>query len=216
MSLSPQSLETKPYNVCIDCIHIGKNCDGPNFLAMSTERWCEWCHLRKEYLDLTNAVIADAAEVSKISVDRIMSGHVKDLRVTTMQAVTKALVNGTWGQYPCAMASVSKEFVDNPALIEQCKKLQTTLDAINAEHKAELAELRKYEEGRVDYLKDQVRFKEEQMRKKDKLLEERFELIKRRNRLIYILALLLGLTAIAIISLLAIDLFNTNIGFFGR
>lgn len=196
MPLSQKSLETKPYNVCIDCAHIGINCDGPNFLAMSTERWCEWCHLRKEYLDWTNAEIAERAGISKISVDRVMSGNVKDIRVTTMQAITRALVDGSWGQYPCAMASEEKEVVDNPAIVEQCKHLQ-----------AELAQLREYDEGRIEYLK-------EQLRDRDKLLAARFKLILSRDRVIRILAILLGVAVVAIIGVLLLDLLNPHIGFF--
>lgn len=207
MKISPQTLEEKPYNVCIDCIHIGKNCDGPNFLAMSTERWCEWCHLRKEHLNLKNSQIAELAGISEISVARVMSGHVKDIRVTTMQAVTKALINGSWGQYPCAMAAAEIEYVDNPAIVEQCKKLQTTLDELTAAHKAEIAEIREYEEGRLDYLKDQ-------MRTKDRLLEERFAIIKNRTRVVTMLSVLLGISVLTIIAALFIDLFNHDIGFF--
>ena len=207
-----QNSAEKPYNVCIECPHIGRDCDGPNFLAMTTERWCEWCHLRKEYLDWTNAHTAEQANVSEISVARIMSGNVKDLRVTTMQAVTKALVNGSWGQYPCAMAS--SEAADAAAITEQCKQLQSALDAEKAEHKSDLAELRTYDEKRLDYLKEQVKFKEEQMRNKDKLLEERFKLIKSRDRVILTLSILLGISVLVIITALVIDVLNPDMGFF--
>lgn len=114
---SMKDFEEKPYNTCINCIHIGKHCDGPNFLAMSTERWCEWCKLRKQYLRFSNAYIAELADVAEVTVDRIMSGHAKDLRFTTMQAITKVLVNGSWGQHPCAIASLSDMqtvYVENP------------------------------------------------------------------------------------------------------
>lgn len=114
---SMKDYEEKPYNTCINCIHIGKHCDGPNFLAMSTERWCEWCKLRKQYLRFSNAHIAELADVAEVTVDRIMSGHAKDLRFTTMQAITKVLVNGSWGQHPCAIASLSDMqtvYVENP------------------------------------------------------------------------------------------------------
>lgn len=204
----PQNIAEKPYNVCIECTHIGKNCDGPNFLAMSTERWCEWCHLRKEYLEWTNAHIADAAGVSDVSVARIMSGNVKDIRVTTMQAVTRALVNGSWGQYPCAMAAEDENEPDaNPVIIEQCHRLEATIDAMKAEHKAELSELRTYDEGRLNYLK-------EQMKNKDTLLLERFALIKQRDRVILVLSILLGVSVLVIITALVMDILNPNMGFF--
>ncbi len=124
---SIKSFEEKPYNTCINCIHIGKHCDGPNFLAMSIERWCEWCKLRKQYLKFKNAYIAEEADVAEVTVDRIMSGHAKDLRFTTIQAVTKVLVNGSWGQNPCAMASVSDlqtVYVENPDSQKKIEALQ--------------------------------------------------------------------------------------------
>ena len=85
MPFSPETLEEKPYNICISCPKIGQTCDGPNFLAMSVDRWCEWCHLRRDHLKWKNQTIADKAGVSKMSIDRIMAGDVKDLRITTMQ-----------------------------------------------------------------------------------------------------------------------------------
>ena len=169
MPFSPKTIEEKPYNMCLDCVHIGKRCDGPNFLAMEIERWCEWCRLRKEYLGWTNALVSERANISKISVDRVMSASVKDLRISTMQAVTKALVNGTWGQYPCAMAATESE--TGEAAAAQCAKLYEEIDKLKADHKAELDAIRADHAQKITFLKDQVKFKEEQMLVKDKLLE---------------------------------------------
>lgn len=168
MPFSQRTIEEKPYNMCINCIHIGKRCDGPNFLAMEIDRWCEWCKVRKEYLGWTNAFIADEANVSKISVDRIMSGSVKDLRISTMQAVTKMLVNGSWGQYPCAMAATGTDFSESAA---QCAKLQEEIERLKEVHKKEIVRIKEENERMVNFLTDQVHFKEEQMLAKDKLLE---------------------------------------------
>lgn len=204
MPFSKETLRTKPYNICISCEHIGINCDGPNFLAMSTERWCEWCHIRKEYLDLTNLEIAEAADVSEVSVARIMSGNVKDIRVTTMQAVTKVLVNGTWGQHPCAMDA--NKSADVEKILEEMKQT----------HKAEIAEVHETEQKKIDYLKQQIKFTEEQMIAKDKLIEENYQLIKQRNKTTVILSVLLGVSVVAIISALVIDALNPGMGFFWR
>ena len=224
MPFSPQTLEEKPYNLCLNCAHIGKRCDGPNFLAMDTERWCEWCRLRKEYLGWTNARIADGAGVSKISVDRVMSGNVKDLRISTMQSITRVLVNGTWGQYPCAMAGVSEPeviYVDNPSLVEkvneanlECKRLQAALDKLSEDRKTDVATAHAEEHLRIDYLKEQIKFKEEQMRIKDKLLEERYDFLKRKDRIILCLSLLLALALLLIIAALVVDRLDPGKGFF--
>ena len=86
-----------------------------------------------------------------------------------MQAVTKALVNGTWGQYPCAMAATESE--TGEAATAQCAKLHEEIDKLKADHKAELEALRADNAAKIDFLKGQVKFKEEQMLAKDKLLE---------------------------------------------
>lgn len=179
MPFSPETLEEKPYNICISCPNIGQTCDGPNFLAMPVERFCEWCRLRRDYLGWKNQLVADKASVSKVSVDRIMTGDSKDLRITTMQAVAKALVNGSWGQYPCALvAETEKEvFVDNPVIVAQCQHLQSTLESLYAEYKVELAAVREEAQRKIDFLREQIAFKERQMDAKDKQIERLYSLI---------------------------------------
>ena len=167
MPFSRKTLEEKPYNRCINCTHLGNLCDGPNFLAMEIERWCEWCRLRKEYLGWTSAHLAELADVSKVSVDRIMVVNAKDLRISTMQAVTRALVNGTWGQYPCVLAASGNMQAD----AIECAKLHEEIAQIKADHKAELEAIRTDHAQNITHLKEQVKFQEEQMRAKDKLLE---------------------------------------------
>lgn len=217
MPFSPATLEEKPYNMCINCNHIGIDCDGPNFLAMSTERWCEWCRLRKEFLGWSNARVAELAGVSKISVDRVMSGNVKDLRNTTMQAVTKALVNGSWGQYPCSMSTVKEtEYVDNPELLERYERLQAALDSIAAEHREEIAAVRADDQRKIDFLRQQVKFKEDQMAAKDKLLSERHAFMVSKDRTIRVLSILLGIAVLVIITALLIDRSDPSLGFIWR
>lgn len=165
MPFSPETLEEKPYNICISCSRIGQTCDGPNFLAMSVERWCEWCRLRRDHLKWKNATIAEKSGISKISIDRIMSGDVKDLRITTMQAVTRALVNGTWGQSPCVLVTETEKeiYVDNPAIIAQCQHLQNSLDTLSEQYKAELATIREEARENVDFLRGQITIKDKQI-----------------------------------------------------
>lgn len=176
MPFSPETLEEKPYNICVSCSKLGQSCDGPNFLAMSVERWCEWCHLRRDHLKWKNQTIADKAGVSKVSIDRIMAGDVKDLRITTMQAVTRALVNGSWGQSPCVLVTESEKeiYVDNPVIIAQCQHLQNTLDTLSEEYKTERAAFREEAQKKIDFLREQVAIK-------DKHIELLHSLIQRKD-----------------------------------
>lgn len=192
MPFSPQTLEEKPYNLCVACPNIGKRCDGPNFLAMEMPRLSEWCRLRKDYLHRldpkwTNAYIADRAGVSKVSIDRFLSGNVDDIKTSTIARILRVLVDGTWGQYPCTMAADEKEpvYIPDPALIERCDRLQADLDAARADDRR-----------KIDFLK-------EQMAVKDKLLAERYDFLKRKDTAIATLSILLGVAAIIIIAGLA-------------
>jgi predicted transcriptional regulator len=176
MPFSPETLEEKPYNICISCSRIGQSCDGPNFLAMSVDRWCEWCHLRKDFLGWKNTTLSEKSGVSRMSIDRIMAGDVKDLRITTMQAVTKALVNGSWGQSPCVLVTETEKeiYVDNPVIIAQCQNLQNTLDTLTEEYKTELAFVREEAKKKIDFLREQVKIK-------DQHIEVLHSLIKRKD-----------------------------------
>ena len=226
MPFSPKTLEEKPYNVCVNCERLGKHCDGPNFLAMELPRISEWCRLRKNYLHnidpkWTNAYIAEQAAMSKVSVDRFLSGNVDDLKMSTIARILKVLVNGTWGQYPCDMPGNEKEYVDNPDLLErlnkaetECEQLRSTLNSMTAEHKTELAAAHLQEEHRIDYLKEQIKFKEDQMIQKDKLLQERYDFLKRKDRIIRNLVIALSIAVSIIILALVIDKLNSDIGFF--
>lgn len=177
MPFSPETLEEKPYNICISCPRIGQTCDGPNFLSMTVEQWCEWCRLRKEYLDWRNSLLAEKSGVSKISIERIMAGDVKDLRITTMQAVTKALVNGMWGQSPCVLVTETEKeiYVDNPIIVAQCQNLQNKLDALSEEYKNEISAIREDEQKKIDFLMKQIGIK-------DKHIELLYSVISRLDK----------------------------------
>lgn len=122
MSNSPRNVEEKPYNACIDCVNLGKTCDGPNFLAMDIDRWVEWCRLRKIYINMTNQQLAELSGVAVPSIERILSGKTKDPMLSTVQHITKALVNGSWGQYPCADPNG-----EAAELAVQCRRLEKEL-----------------------------------------------------------------------------------------
>ena len=162
MPFSPETLEEKPYNICISCPKIGQTCDGPNFLAMPIEQFCEWCRLRRDYLGWKNQFVADKASVSKVSGDRIMAGDSKDLRITTMQAVARALVNGVWGHSPCVLVTETEKeiYVDNPVIVAQCQHLQNTLDALSEDYKKEKDYVREEAQKKIDFLMDQVKIKD--------------------------------------------------------
>lgn len=223
MPYSPKTYEEKPYNRCIDCIYIGKECDGPNFLAMSIERWCEWCRFRKDYIHLTNAEIAERAGLSEVTVKRIIAGNTSGLLVDTMQRVTRALVNGSWGQYPCAMAAHG-EPEELKAAAEECKRLQESIAEIRADDQAKIAHLKAQIEQQTRLLQDRYEF----LKQKDSVIDRREDEIKElkkasaedkrtRRLLIWMLAisvvLIIALLIVIIVALI-VDYNDPNRGYF--
>ena len=126
---------------------------------------------RKEYLGWSSAHLAELADVSKVSIDRIMTVNTKDLRISTMQAVTRALVNGIWGKHPCVFAASENMQID----ATECAKLREEMAQLKAAHKAELEAIRAENDQKIAFLKDQVIAK-------DKLLEAITHLIDREKK----------------------------------
>lgn len=148
----------KPYDVCLTCPFIGKSCDGPNFLAMSPERWGEWIKARKKIVGLTHIQIADIAEVGTATVNRILAGHVADIRLSTMRAVTKAVINGSWGEFPCHnsgeindMIKLSKEEIQELANYrkDQCKHEEEMKAAKESHDKATAFLIKQHDDAKA-------------------------------------------------------------------
>ena len=100
---------------------------------------------------------------------REASGNVKDLRITTMQAVTRALVNGSWGQHPCVLAANEENIIyrDSPELIARCELLQQQADGIRADDRQ-----------KIDHLKREVDFLTSQLEHKDVLIANLMDMLK--------------------------------------
>lgn len=220
MPFSPETIALKPYNQCIKCDYLGVKCDGPNVIAMSKMRFCEWCRDRKDFLGWSNSKLAEVSCVSKTTIDRIMTGKIAGLNGETISAVTCALVYGyaapeeTWGKYPCPMGA------ETTGSDEACADCKRFLDALRQSEK-EAEQLRekmeqqsKSDREKIDFLKQQVSFKEDQMLAKDKQLVERADFLRQKNRTIRILSVLLCISVSLIIAALFVDVINPNIGFF--
>lgn len=189
MPFTEETLHEKPYNRCIKCEKLGVICDGPNFLAMTQERFCEWCKLRKEHLGWTHAYLAELSEISEVSVSRILSGRAQGIHVETMRAITKALVNGSWGKYPCGNTEPETVYVDSPELVERVRQTAAECDML----RGQLAD----SGNKVQYLKEQMTFR-------GNLLTERADFLRQKDRTIRILSVLLAVFAAATICLLLV------------
>lgn len=208
MNANIENITEKPYNKCIKCPHLGSRCDGPNPLAMvnpeaenSLVRLSEWCRLRKEYLHTQdskwiNAYIAEEAQVAKATVDSFLAGKSTDVKLSSIVRIFKVLVNGTWGEYPCA--------IDENEL-EDCKKYIEELERENAQLKEKLAtetEAKEKAERIARQRWEQMEAKDRQLKSMENITGERKEFMQQKDRTIK--GLIIGL--VVSVSLLIIAL----------
>ena len=218
---------TKPYDVCLHCPFISESCDGPNVLAMEYPRWVDWANARAKQLGLTRADIAEQSGVPVGTVNNAMSGRNADVRTSTLRDITKVLIGGCWGQYPCHFASllINDELTEDDgqtdALAQELHDAREELETANAElnqlrqkvaafedlKKSDISEAKDEAQRKVDFLTQQIAFKDTQIVNKDKI-------ITGKERTIGLLAVILGVLVVAVLAVLLYDALNPNIGFF--
>lgn len=146
------SAREKPYDICLHCGSFAVTCDGPNILAMDYPRWVEWAteHIRRKKLKV--AEIALASGLPQSTIKSALSGIHYDTRTDTMRKITKALVGGCWGQYPCHLASLLME-----GDVHEVDQASQTMTAGERERMEEhIRQVRADYQAKVDYLKEQV------------------------------------------------------------
>lgn len=155
-SQSPEARE-KPYNICLLCPAVGITCDGPNIMAMEYPRWVEWALRLMRDRKMTYAELALASGLSLPTVKSALSGKGYDVRTETMRAITRALIGGCWGQFPCHLAALLME--------DQAHEVEpSTLSSAERERmEAQMAQVKADYQAKVDYLKERVLYLQEQV-----------------------------------------------------
>lgn len=155
----------KPYNRCLSCPHRKVRCDGPRTSSLELPRWCEYMRDMKEINGLTNAEIAEKADVSIKTVEWVMSlkcDH--DIQRDTARRIENAIV-GSSSTYPCYLA-FEEEHRPDEKMIDAMHELErvladnedyrAALDNIHTSYKAEMETIRAEAQKNIDFLLDQV------------------------------------------------------------
>lgn len=88
-----QDPSTKPYYRCLSCSRFRKNCGGIPTRGMDLQNWCEYLHDVKDLAHLTNAKIAEEADVSIKTIERIMAINIdQDIRRATARRIELAII----------------------------------------------------------------------------------------------------------------------------
>lgn len=98
-----QDPSTKPYFRCLSCNRFRKACGGIPTRGMDLQNWCEYMRDVKEIAHLTNAYIAQAADVSIKTIERIMAINIEqDIMRATARRIELAVV-GAVGKHICEL-----------------------------------------------------------------------------------------------------------------
>lgn len=160
------SISEKPYNRCLSCPHRRLRCDGPRTSAMSLARWCEFMRDMKELNGLTNAEIAEKAEISVKTIERLMAlNSSQDIMRETARRIEDVII-GSSNQYPCYLAFEESVPNNTEKLNEALKDLERALadnedyrdalDKIHASYNAEMEMIRAEAQRKIDFLTEQL------------------------------------------------------------
>lgn len=92
---------TKPYYRCLSCQMFRKTCGGIPTRGMDLQDWCEYMRDVKDLAKLTNAKIAEVADVSIKRIESVMAINVdQDIRRATARRIELAII-GPVGSHSC-------------------------------------------------------------------------------------------------------------------
>lgn len=117
-----QDPSTKPYFRCLSCPRFRRICGGIPTRGMDLQNWCEYMRDVKDVAHLTNAYIAQEADVSIKTIERIMAINCEqDIMRATARRIELVVV-GAVGKHICELD------YDDGAAVEKVNKLLEELE----------------------------------------------------------------------------------------
>ena len=170
--------QEEPYNVCLHCPFMGETCDGADPLSMSNERWVKWINSLANMFHITRQQIADRALLPLSTVNSVLSGRTKDVRHSTMQAITRAVVGDSWAKYPHHIPYLlltGQQSEDESDSIIELNHLRERIAELKEEKQAALEDAR----GKVDFLRQQLSLRDRQIAHQEEQLDKQAASLRR-------------------------------------
>ena len=120
---------TKPYYRCLSCAKFRSACGGIPTRDLDLQNWSEYMRDVKELAHLTNAYIAEKADVSIKTIERIMAINCDtDIRRATARRIEQVVI-GPVAKYFCDMDYDSSDAANRIAdLLSQIETLRQERD----------------------------------------------------------------------------------------
>ena len=119
-----QELLEKPYYRCFTCPRFRKSCGGRPTRDMNLREWCEYMRDTRDFFHISNAYIAEKADASIKTVERIMSINTEqDIMRSTARRIEQAVI-GPVGEFTCYRDHINNAEAQIEALNEKIASLE--------------------------------------------------------------------------------------------
>lgn len=133
-----QDPSTKPYYRCLSCPRFRKICGGIPTRDMDLKEWCEYMRDVKDIAHLTNAYIAQEADASIKTIERIMAINCEQDIMRAIARRIELAVIGPAGKHLCELD------YDDSTATERINKLLEQIDYLRKENDRKAKIIDKY------------------------------------------------------------------------
>lgn len=149
------------FEKCIKCERLGESCV-PNLMLLDFPQLMEWCKKRQKHLEWTNQTLAEKSRVPIGTINRIKAGDYLDCKYSTIRALLITLIGGTTDEFSCA-EQIEREMkqleqsAQQDAIAKENELLKAELAACEAQHRADIREIRNEYREQIEFLKDELK-----------------------------------------------------------
>lgn len=155
----------KPYYKCLVCSHFTEKRCGIPLSRLPLEDWCVCIRVVKEAKHLTNAYVAEKADVSIKTIEKIVALNCdQDIRRDTARRIEDAVFGEPFGivcylemvdSVPEASERLNAAMIDLERALSDNEDIRKAMDNVQLTHAAEMQAIRDEEQKKIDYLREQ-------------------------------------------------------------
>lgn len=155
----------KPYYKCLVCSHFTEKRCGIPLSRLPLADWCVCIRVVKEAKHLTNAYVAEKADVSIKTIEKIVALNCdQDIRRDTARRIEDAVFGEPFGivcylemadSVPEASERLNTAMIDLERALSDNEDIRKAMDNVQLTHAAETQAIRDEEQKKIDYLREQ-------------------------------------------------------------
>ena len=155
----------KPYYKCLVCSHFSEKRCGIPLSRLPLEDWCICIRVVKEAKHLTNAYVADKADVSIKTIEKIVALNCdQDIRRDTARRIEDAVFGEPCeivcylemaDSVPEASEKLNAAMIDLERALSDNEDIRKAMDNVQITHAAEMQAIRDEDQKKIDYLREQ-------------------------------------------------------------